>query len=495
VNKYFRVDSDNFIEIPFPYYQEFEKKKYKSKYQKVLFFVLNEGFVRTWKKIFSLKLEREIIKEQKIIACQFNLEGITCVGIGRQLYEDRYKKFHPKLVFKIKEGSEFNLSRLRLNEKAILKLASFLPVDECPLDEKLPQEILMQNLELEPFNVEIPDAYLWKPERIINKNNKKIFLYGFGSYVRSYSEKFFKNAINSIIDYNKKVWASFVKRDEVSYFEDYKDSLPFYQEIENPIAVIATYHSSHFKIAKELFRANPKGKVFIEKPPVVSFFDAIELINLRRKGFWFDVGYNRRYIDWNKYIKRILEKAENPKIITMSVKEIIIPQNHWYFWPNQGTRITGNLCHWIDLVYFWLKSRPIELSLLNSDDSINLSLLFEDGSLVSITASDIGNNLRGVQERVEIRMAEVTIFIDDYRKMVIYDNGKEIIKRKFLRDKGHDGMYKRFLNAIASNESPEYQDDDIFWVSYITDKASEMFLNNQRHSPVNPDEIEKKYFL
>jgi len=81
---------------------------------------MNEGVRGTWKKVSSVRLEREIIEEQKIIACQFNLNGIDYVGVGRQPCRNKYKKFHPGLVFKVKGGSNFELSKLKFDEETLL---------------------------------------------------------------------------------------------------------------------------------------------------------------------------------------------------------------------------------------------------------------------------------------------------------------------------------------------------------------------------------------
>lgn len=490
MNTYIKTESEDFVELSLSNYQNFEKQRYKNKFRKVIFFLLNEGLKQTLRKILSVESQRKIISAQKVIASRFvlnSLNNIRYVGIGRQLRKDKSKKFHPKLVFKIRNKSKFNLSKLKFDESTLLKISSFLPVDECPFDNNLPSLIVSQNPKLELADFAFKENYIWKPERNINKNSKQIFIYGFGSYPRTYVVKYFKNNVNSVIDYNRDTLSSFSKAHKVSFFEDFRDSLPLYNSIEKPIAIISTYHSSHFRITKELFYANANGKIFIEKPLVVKFSDALELISLRRKGLWFDAGYNRRYIDWNRYIKSILINTRSPKIINMSIKEVLIPRTHWYYWPNQGTRATGNLCHWIDLSYFWLKCKPCEMSLLSSNDSVSLSVLFEDGSLVNIIASDQGNNLRGVQERIEVRTEDKTIFIDDYMKMIIYDNGRTFIKRKLSRDKGHGQMYKEFLNATKTGRKALYENDDVFWVSYLTEKASQMLINEEKYAKIDVD--------
>jgi len=490
MNTYTKTESEDFVEFSLSNYQNFEKQRYKNKFRKVIFFLLNEGLRQTLRKILSVQLQRKIISAQKVIGCQFvlnNLNNIRYVGIGRQLRKDKSKKFHPKLVFKIRDKSKFNLGKLKFDESTLLKISSFLPVDECPFDNNLPSLIISQNPKLELISFVFRKNCTWKPEKNINKNSKQVFIYGFGSYSCTYVVKHFKNNINSVIDYNRDTLSSFNKAHKVSFFEDFRDSLSLYSKIEKPIAIISTYHSSHFKITKELFYANANGKILIEKPLVVKFSDALELISLRKKGLWFDAGYNRRYIDWNRYIKSILINTRSPKIINMSIKEVLIPRSHWYYWPNQGTRVTGNLCHWIDLSYFWLKCKPCEMSLLSSNDSVSLSILFEDGSLVNIIASDQGNNLRGVQERIEVRTEDKTIFIDDYKKMIIHNNGRAFIKRKLLRDKGHGQMYKEFLNATKTGRKALYENDDVFWVSYLVEKASQMLINKGKYAKIDVD--------
>jgi len=490
MNTYIKIESEDFVELSLSNYQNFEKQRYKNKFRKVIFFLLNEGLRQTLRKILSVQSQRKIMSAQKVIACQFVLNdsnNIRYVGIGRQLRKGKSKKFHPKLVFKICNKCKFNLSEFKLDRSTSLEISSFLPVDECPFDNDLPSLMVSQNPRLELADVVFKENYTWKPEKNINKNSKQVFIYGFGSYSCTYVMKHFNNNINSVIDYNRDTLSSFNKAHKVSFFEDFRDSLSLYSKIEKPIAIISTYHSSHFKITKELFYANANGKILIEKPLVVKFSDALELISLRKKGLWFDAGYNRRYIDWNRYIKSILINTRSPKIINMSIKEVLIPRSHWYYWSNQGTRVTGNLCHWIDLSYFWLKCKPCEMSLLSSNDSVSLSILFEDDSLVNIIASDQGNNLRGVQERIEVRTEDKTIFIDDYKKMIIYNNGRAFIKRKLLRDKGHGQMYKEFLNATKTGRKALYENDDVFWVSYLAEKASQMFIDEEKYAKIDVD--------
>lgn len=487
MTKYIGAYADNCLELSGIGDSSIKGLRYRNKFRKALFFVLNEGLGITLKKHKTIAFETRIAREQEIVVCEFTIENNKCIGIGRQLYRDRIRKFHPKMVFKIKHGHSFSLNDFSIDDDTLAKLACYVPVDECPLDITIPRMIIAHNPSFEPLDVAVDDRFLWKPKKSVNENPKSVFIYGFGSYSRMYSLKYFRDDINSIIDYNKNTLAAYTRSNEVSFFEAFADSLPLYKSTKNPIAIVSTYHSSHYGIAKSLFDTNPSGKVFIEKPLVVAFEHALELIQLRKRGFWFDVGYNRRYIDWCRTIKTMLNASNRRKVITISVKEVAIPKTHWYFWTNQGTRITGNVSHWIDLVYYWLKGRPTEMTLLNSDDSVSLCISFEDGSIANIMASDTGNSLRGVQERVEIRAEDLTIFIDDYKKMVIYHNGHTRVRRKIIRDKGHNSMYEDFLESLKGNCEPHYADDDILWVSYLTEQAANMLRSKKKYHRIDVD--------
>ncbi|UCD83419.1 MAG: hypothetical protein JSU92_08855, partial [Deltaproteobacteria bacterium] len=58
LNRYLIIEPDSFIEIQPDYNLDYEKNKYKNRYRKLLYFLLNEGFRPTWKKSRSVRLEK-----------------------------------------------------------------------------------------------------------------------------------------------------------------------------------------------------------------------------------------------------------------------------------------------------------------------------------------------------------------------------------------------------------------------------------------------------
>ena len=100
---------------------------------------------------------------------------------------------------------------------------------------------------------------------------------------------------------------------------------------------------------------------------------------------------------------------------------------------NQGTRITGNLCHWIDLAVFFLEDNPLPVWVTmsprmpgtepGSDEERVLTVTFEDGSLLTVLGTTRGDDIRGVQEQIDIRRGRTTITIDDLWKMRVRSGG------------------------------------------------------------------------
>jgi predicted dehydrogenase len=145
---------------------------------------------------------------------------------------------------------------------------------------------------------------------------------------------------------------------------------------------------------------------------------------------------------------------------------------HWYNAPNQGSRIAGNLCHWIDLTIFLLEGKkPVSISISKNKilgiDNSTFIILFDDGSIVTLIPSDYGDGTYGVQEFIKIRNEKLDIRIDDFMHMRLWINGKVRNYYKLRRDKGHDIMYKKFCNSILSNKKSEYTKNDLIYSTSI----------------------------
>jgi hypothetical protein len=179
----------------------------------------------------------------------------------------------------------------------------------------------------------------------------------------------------------------------------------------------------------------------------------------------------------NKLKSQISQK--HPKIITITVNEVRVTNTHWYLWGNQGTRITGNACHWIDLCQFLIESLPIKIqmakSILSKDDC-SLNIIYQDGSIATIVLSDKGNDMRGVQEFIEVKHNNCSYQIHDMLKLICdKENGSRKVYRSILRDKGHKHMYQKFLADTKNGKiTDQYSFEELKIVSKLTFEFSQM---------------------
>ncbi len=180
------------------------------------------------------------------------------------------------------------------------------------------------------------------------------------------------------------------------------DALP-----DRGLVVVATTHDSHAALAARALDAG--HRVFCEKPAVVTpaDLDVLTAAAERNPGE-LEVGFNRR---WNPLVERArreLARTSGPATMVATIREVDITPDHWYLWPNQGTRVAGNLCHWIDLALHLLGPGPEPVSVSVSprvsqeatgiDAERAFTLALDDGSTVSLIPTARGDSVRGVQE-------------------------------------------------------------------------------------------------
>jgi predicted dehydrogenase len=259
------------------------------------------------------------------------------------------------------------------------------------------------------------------------------------------------------------------------------------------LVVVATAHDSHTHLA--CVAAEAEHHVFLEKPPTVTPDDVTRLTSVmtERPGM-VEIGFNRRYHPLVRRARTRLLHEKGPTSITCTIKEIALQPDHWYFWDNQGTRITGNLCHWIDLAVFLLEGRPLPVSLTLSpripgseaaaDEERVLVVTFEDGSLLTILATNRGDDIRGVQEQIDIRRGRTTIGIDDLWKLRVRSGGIERYSRTTFRDKAHANMYREALGRVMRGEPATYPVGDMLVVSAIQIGASDLMRSDERSGEI-----------
>jgi hypothetical protein len=181
------------------------------------------------------------------------------------------------------------------------------------------------------------------------------------------------------------------------------------------------------------------------------------------------------------------DPLEGPITITTNLKEIPLGPHHWFYWPNQGTRIAGNVCHWLDIATYLLPPTvlPVEVSVscaLPQDTGEDWAMTdrtvcvsYDDGSLNSIVATARGDATLGIQERIEVRRAASTFEIDDFRTVRELSRGRRrVVARSAFRNKGHTAMYHAFAEDVAARRAMRYPLRDLITTSAVQLAATEL---------------------
>jgi predicted dehydrogenase len=263
------------------------------------------------------------------------------------------------------------------------------------------------------------------------------------------------------------------------------------------LVVVATAHDSHTRLACAAVKAG--HRVFLEKPPTVTVEDVRQLAAaMRAHPGAIEIGFNRRYHPLVRRARARLARESGPTSVSCVVKELTFEPDHWYFWPNQGTRITGNLCHWIDLAVYLIDGSPLPVSITlsprmpgtepGSDEERVLTVTFDDGSLLTVLGTTRGDDIRGVQEQMDIRRGHTTISVDDLWKYRVRSDGIERYGRTLFRDKAHTAMYREGLSRIRAGQPSVYPVRDMVVVSAIQIAASDLARTDERAAAL-PDWI------
>lgn len=222
-----------------------------------------------------------------------------------------------------------------------------------------------------------------------------------------------------------------------------------YEQENTELVYVASNHSTHAPYALAFLE---KGiDVYSEKPAAVSFdqFDSL-LKGINESNANFYVGYNRPYSPAVTYLKQKyfgLKNNDGQFTLNCFITAHDIPEDHWYRNPEEGTRICGNVGHWLDLMvhsYNWRgyipKKYEVQIAYSNKkepDDNITISITTREGDLTSITITARSEPFEGINETINFQYDHLIAKIDDFRKMTIWNGHKLTKKRYWPKDVGH----------------------------------------------------------
>ncbi len=217
---------------------------------------------------------------------------------------------------------------------------------------------------------------------------------------------------------------------------------------------IASRHNSHSEYVIAALKANKP--VFVEKPLAININELNEIVDVynNSKTPMLMVGFNRRFSKSFKTIDKFFENRTEPLIMLYRVNAGFIPKTHWVQFPEQGGRIIGEICHFIDCMVFLTKSKPIRVfadcasgnsSEFINEDNINITIKFADGSSGVINYFANGDS-SVPKEYCEVYCERATAIMNNFENVKLFRKSKE----KIINTGGKKGIEEEVKATIVS---------------------------------------------
>ena len=289
------------------------------------------------------------------------------------------------------------------------------------------------------------------------KTGGHVGLVGCGNFAFSniayYLKKDYGRVIRGAMDIDICKAASLYEHYGLRYYTDDPEKIASDPAID--LVCIASDHATHAEYA---IRAMEAGKsVHIEKPHVVTWDQLERLCRAMRNSMGrVNLGFNRPHSIIGREIKRQLDSQSGPAMYNWFIAGHEIDPQHWYFRPEEGGRILGNLCHWTDFVFqlvppasrYPIVIRPTRAA--KSDCDIAVTYTFGDGTIAAITFSAKGHTFEGVRERFAAHRGNVLISMDDFKRLVVEVVDERSVTSLWFRDHGHEQTIRRSYEMVRA---------------------------------------------
>lgn len=222
------------------------------------------------------------------------------------------------------------------------------------------------------------------------------------------------------------------------------------EDFRRDISFVAGYHHTHAPIAIDTL--DHGGIAVVEKPLVVDRRQFAEMTAalVRHPGRLFSC-FHKRYTRFNAMAREDLGvKAGAPISYHCIVYEVSLPDFHWYNWPNSGSRLLSNGCHWIDHFLFLngfakVKHRHVFIA---PDRTVNVSVSLENGAAFSMILTDLGSSRIGVQDYIELRASGATVKLTNSDTYVSENDAGILRRMKINKMANYEAMYRSICTRI-----------------------------------------------
>ncbi|MFZ4589889.1 MAG: bi-domain-containing oxidoreductase [Ignavibacteria bacterium] len=198
------------------------------------------------------------------------------------------------------------------------------------------------------------------------------------------------------------------------------------------------------------------------------------------------VGFNRRFSESFRGIKEFFRDVMEPRVITYRVHAGFIPKSHWTQQKEQGGRIIGEGCHFIDTMQFLTGAKPVsvfaselrtENSQYGNQDCVSVVINFSDGSVGNLIYLANGDS-SVPKEYCEVYAGGKTAVMNNFNNVEFFANGKKTVK-KFDGKKGHKEEVKSFVDALTGKGACEFSFESLCLTTMATFGVMESLKSGQ----------------
>lgn len=251
---------------------------------------------------------------------------------------------------------------------------------------------------------------------------------------------------------------------------------------------IATQHDTHGPYVAAGLAAGKQ--VFVEKPLAINDEELEAIVALGEAGKdRLMVGFNRRFSPPFVAIGEQMKSVAEPLVVLYRVNAGHIPTSHWVQRPEQGGRIIGEACHFVDTISSLTRSSPVRVyaSAIGSDnrevrnaDSVAITIDYADGSVG--TVHYLANGAKDLaKEYCEVFGGGKSAIMTDFREVAFYGGGKGTTK-KYDGSKGHREEVIATVEAMRSGGPMPISFTSLVETTRVTFAALESLATGQ---PVN----------
>ena len=215
--------------------------------------------------------------------------------------------------------------------------------------------------------------------------------------------------------------------------------------------LIATRHHAHAAMVGEALAA---GKaVFVEKPLAVDDeqLRAILAAVADSGNDRLMVGFNRRFAPLLTGLKGAVGARSGPVQVRYEVNAGRLEAGSWYAQPEEGPRLVGEGCHFVDTISWWLDQDPVSVfaAATGDPDDSAVTLLYPDGSVATI-AYQTGGDPRAPKELFQVTGDSQVARLHNFQRTELWRGGRRQVRRsRGGIDKGQKQELDAFVRAVV----------------------------------------------